>query len=66
MNGKELYHWIKEKHPRLVNRVIFTTGDVIAKDIQPFLSETARRYLPKPFTPDELRTVVRQAFKELE
>jgi CheY-like chemotaxis protein len=50
----------------MANRVIFTTGDVIAKDIQHFLSETARRYLPKPFTPDELRTVVKQAFKELE
>ena len=28
MNGKELYQWLKEKHPQLASRVIFTTGEL--------------------------------------
>ena len=66
MNGKELYQWLKEKHPQLANRVIFTTGDVMGKDIQGFWDQTARPFLPKPFTPDELRTIVRETLRRME
>jgi len=54
---------LQEKHPRLANRVIFTTGDVIGRDTQSFLEQAARRFLPKPFTPDELRAVIRKALR---
>jgi len=60
MNGKELYQWLKEKHPQLATGVIFTTGDVMGGDIQGFLEQATRPFLPKPFTPDELRTAVRE------
>jgi len=63
MNGKELYQWLEEKHPRLVSRVIFTSGDVMAEDTQSFLEQAARPFLPKPFTPDELRATVRETLK---
>ena len=66
MNGKELYQWIKEKYPELTNGVIFTTGDVMGGDTQSFLELVGRPFLPKPFTPDELRTTVQQALSELE
>ena len=66
MNGKELYHWIKEKHPRLVNRVIFTTGDVLGSDIKSFLEQAQRPFLPKPFTPQELKAVAREALQGVE
>jgi len=66
MNGRELYQWLKEKHPQLVNRVIFTSGDVMAGDTQSFLEQAARPFLPKPFTPDEIRTIVQEALKEVE
>ncbi len=66
MNGKELYQWIKEKYPELTNGVIFTTGDVMGGDTQSFLELAGRPFLPKPFTPDELRTTVQQALSELE
>ncbi len=29
MNGKELYQWLKKKHPKVANRVIFATGTVM-------------------------------------
>lgn len=63
MNGKELYQYMKEEHPELANKVIFSTGDVLDSKLEPFLSEANRLYLPKPFTPDELVAAVRQALK---
>ena len=63
MNGKELYLWLQEKHPKMAGGVLFTTGDVMAGDTQSFLEQTARPFLPKPFTPEELKAIVRQALK---
>lgn len=63
MNGKELYQYIKEEHPELTDKVIFSTGDVLDSKLELFLSEINRPYLPKPFTPDELVAAVRQALK---
>jgi len=63
MNGKQLYRSIIEKHPELVSRVIFTTGDMLGGDTKSFLEESGRLFLPKPFTPDELKTVVREALR---
>ena len=65
MNGKELYQWLKEKHPQQASRVVFTTGDVMGGDTQSFLEQTGGLFLPKPFTPDELRAIVRQTLKEV-
>ncbi len=65
MNGEELYQWLKKKHPELTGGVIFTTGDVMGGDNQSFLEQAGRLFLPKPFTPDELKAVVREAVKEI-
>jgi DNA-binding response OmpR family regulator len=59
MDGKQLYHYIEDRHPELVNKVIFTTGDVMGNDTQNFLRQTGRPFLLKPFSPDELKTLVR-------
>ena len=66
INGRQLYQCMKEKHPKLLDGVMFTTGDTMAGDIQSFLEQTGRPFLPKPFTPDELRTVVRETLKQIE
>ena len=66
MNGKELYQWLKDKYPQVANGVIFATGDVMGGDTQQFLEQTARPFLPKPFSPDELRTIVREALRQIE
>ena len=65
LNGKELYQWLKENHPQQVSRVIFMTGDVMGGDTQSFLEQAARPFLPKPFTPDELKTIVTKTLKEV-
>jgi len=66
MNGMELYAWMKDENPQLAGRVIFTTGSVIQEDINDFMEQSGRPYLPKPFTPAELRNVVRDAIKDAE
>ena len=65
MNGMELYQWLKEKHPQLASRVIFTTGSVMGGDTQSFLEQVTRPFLPKPFTPDELKAIIRGTVKEV-
>ena len=65
MTGKELYQWLEEKHPQLVNRVIFTSGSVVSGDTQSFLEQTGRPYLPKPFTAAELMNIVRETLRQI-
>ncbi len=66
MNGEELYQWLEKKYPQLSDRVIFTTGDTMGGDIQAFLEQSGRTFLPKPFTPEELKAIVQEAFKQIE
>ena len=66
MNGKQLYQYIIGKYPRLMGRVMFTTGDVIDEYTQRFLKLAGRPFLLKPFTPDELKTIVRETLKQIE
>jgi len=65
MNGVELYQWLQENHPQLASRVIFTTGSVIGEDTTAFLEQTGRPFLPKPFTPDELKAIMRETLRQL-
>ncbi len=66
INGKQLYQWVNEEQPKLLNRVIFTTGDLMGGDTQIFLEQTGRPFLPKPFTLDELKTMVRETLRQIE
>ena len=61
MSGIELFHQLKNENPEAVKKFIFTTGDVLSANVKEFLKVTGRPYLPKPFTPEDLRTIVRQA-----
>ncbi len=65
MSGRELYQWLQEKHPKQISKVIFTSGSVLGEDIQLFIDQTGRPFLPKPFTPDELKTIVTETLKEV-
>ena len=58
VNGLQLYKHLEDKHPELVDRVVFMTGDVGSSEARHFLETTGRPFLLKPFTPDELMAVV--------
>ena len=64
-DGKQFYQFIIGKHPELSNRVIFTTGDVADMYTQRFLELTHRPYLPKPFTPDQLKNIVAETLRQI-
>ncbi len=65
-NGKQLYQYLQEKHQKLIDRVVFTTGDVMDGDTKRFLELTNRPFLLKPFTPNDLKTIVRENLRQIE
>jgi len=66
VSGVELYQWLQDKHPEQISKVIFTSGSVLGKDTQLLIEQTGRPFLPKPFTPDELKTILRETLWRLE
>jgi DNA-binding response OmpR family regulator len=65
MDGKQLYQWLEEERPRLLGGVMFITGDLISGDTKSFLERVSRPFLPKPFTLDELKTMVRETLGQM-
>ena len=63
MNGKQLYQSILGRHPEVVSGVIFTSGDLLSGGTKSFLEQSGRLFLPKPFTPDELKSIVGEALR---
>ena len=66
MNGIELYYYFAGEYPELAKGTIFTTGDVLSNKIKQFLAESNQPFLSKPFTPNELRSVVKKAVDQWE
>lgn len=61
MTGIELYeHWKATKNP-IAEKLVFITGDTMNNYIRDFLRGTDRPSVMKPFEPNELVAVVRQA-----
>ena len=66
MDGMQLHRYISERYPELLSRVIFTTGDILSGDTQCFLEQQGSPVLPKPFTPGELKAIVRETLERLD
>jgi PAS domain S-box-containing protein len=64
LDGPELYRTLAENHPRLAERMVFMTGDVLAADVNGFLTRTGVPVLDKPIDPYELRIRVRRMLEE--
>ena len=63
MNGTELYQWLLKKYPQVANQVIFTTGSLVDEKTMTFIEQSGRPFLPKPFTPEELTAIVKEALE---
>jgi DNA-binding response OmpR family regulator len=63
MNGRELFQYIRDTYPNFTGKIIFTTGDVLDEKLASMLNGAKRPYLPKPFTPDELKTIVKETLE---
>jgi DNA-binding response OmpR family regulator len=66
MSGIQLYEYLEQEYPDLTERVIFSTGDSLGVATRVFLERVGNLYLGKPYTPTELRNVVRQALGKVE
>jgi DNA-binding response OmpR family regulator len=58
VSGKDLYQWLKNNHPQLADKVIFTSGDVMSGDTKDFLEEVNQPILLKPFDSNDLKDII--------
>jgi CheY-like chemotaxis protein len=60
MDGIQLFDALRERHPHMVGRIMFVTGDVIGTDAERFLADSGCRWLAKPFRLSELLRIARE------
>ncbi|MFC2045409.1 response regulator [Chloroflexota bacterium] len=65
INGTEVYEYMSEQYPELVNRVIFASGDVLSRETQLFFEKTGRPFLFKPFYASELVNAVKKVLNQI-
>jgi len=58
LDGRGLHKALLERYGQDLPRVIFVTGHAEAEDFVPFLAETGDPVLTKPFSVEDLRTLV--------
>jgi DNA-binding NtrC family response regulator len=63
MDGMQLLDELKKIQPRLV--VIMVTGFATIKSAVEAIQKGAYDYLPKPFTPDEVRVIIQRATEKI-
>jgi signal transduction histidine kinase/CheY-like chemotaxis protein len=63
LDGPGFYHALAHRHPRLVSRVIFLTGDVMSPEAEAFFAQVGRPRLVKPFNAQEVRRVIAQVLE---
>jgi DNA-binding response OmpR family regulator len=65
MNGEQLYQVIVGKNEKLAEGVIFTTGAMDDEYTKHFLGVAGKPFLPKPFGPEELKSIVRETLRQV-
>jgi DNA-binding NtrC family response regulator len=58
LNGMEMYDQLKARHPAVLRRLIFSTGDIVSEEAATFVRSTECVVLQKPFELAALREVV--------
>jgi CheY-like chemotaxis protein len=64
INGLKFYRRVQREYPRMVDKIVFTTGDTVSRSIRHFLDETGAACLIKPFEMNELVQLVRTSIAE--
>jgi signal transduction histidine kinase/CheY-like chemotaxis protein/ligand-binding sensor protein len=60
LDGPGFYRELERRHPHLVSRVVFLTGDVLGSEVQDFFAQVGCPRLEKPFKVHEVRQVIQQ------
>lgn len=66
LDGQAFYRALREHQSPLARRLLFTTGDTLARETAKFLEQVGLPYLAKPFRVEELRAVVRDLLQKLD
>ncbi len=66
LDGPAFYRLLQQRHPQLLHRLLFTTGDTLARDTARFLEEVQLPCLAKPFHVEELLTAVDERLRSAE
>jgi len=59
MNGRDVYERIRARHPGLEHRIVFVTGGAFVPSLETFLDSIDNPRLNKPFTIDQVHTLIR-------
>jgi CheY-like chemotaxis protein len=63
LDGPGLFREIEQRDPRLLQRMIFLTGDTLSPTTREFLEQTAVPCLSKPFALGEIREIVQRVLQ---
>ena len=58
LDGPGLYRELAARHPDMLARIFFVTGDTLGSGVRDFLEETGAPVVEKPFEPADLRTAM--------
>jgi CheY-like chemotaxis protein len=60
LDGPAFYQALEHRHPELVGRVVFMTGNILTEDTADFFAATGAPCLRKPFATEDLQRVFEQ------
>ena len=60
INGMELFEYLEQKHPELIDKVVFATGDCLNTATKSFLERIHRPVIIKPYTPEQIKSLIAQ------
>jgi CheY-like chemotaxis protein len=60
LDGPGLYREVARRHPQMIRRMIFVTGDTLGPASAEFLRRSAAPTFGKPFEPADVRRVIYQ------
>jgi two-component system NtrC family sensor kinase len=61
LDGPGFYRELEHRHPHLLSRIIFLTGDTLSPEAQAFFAEVDCPRLLKPFNAQKVRQAIQQA-----
>jgi signal transduction histidine kinase/ActR/RegA family two-component response regulator len=60
-SGQKIYEQFRELKPKIAERFIFLTGDILSNKAEQFLATEAKLCIHKPFSVDEFRATIEKA-----
>ncbi len=63
LDGPGFYHEVASRHPELLSRFVFLTGDTLSPETSEFLARTGSARLAKPFTSHDVRRITRAVLR---